>query len=126
MEKRLNIDEAAAARAGADYGRLMLDPLQRTIVEDIAGVVARHTTLEEIPTRGFFWQAIKRWQKANRKPIREMRTMPPEEKGPAAREIVRHFEDIVAPLLASDDEREALAAGLQRAFVHYMENYGQN
>lgn len=121
---KLRVDDATAIEASDEYNSLSLDPLQRQIIDELARVVAEHTGLDQMPARGFFWRALKIWQTNNRRPIRSMRKMTPEERRPAAREIAKIFVEIVSPFQPTDEERAHVSEALDLAFRYYWENYG--
>ncbi|AKF05415.1 hypothetical protein [Sandaracinus amylolyticus] len=118
-------DSGAVRDAAKAYESIQLQPAQEALVKDLGNLVGPKIGLDPFPCRGFWLMAVRAWQVEHATTADSIGAMPPEKRAAAAREIAKHFRDIVGKQLRDPREQSRLDRVLDDAFAHYLARYNK-
>jgi hypothetical protein len=110
-------------RAQKLYESATLDEAQRRMVADLASTVAPLLGMAEVACRGFWLQAILKWQRDHETTVDTVSALPPVERLGPAEEIRENFRAAIAEILDDPRDRGRVDEAIDAAFRVYLERW---
>jgi hypothetical protein len=106
--------------------RIELDKIQSKIIDEFADIVSQEIDLSKTIIKGFYWKAIREWQKIHKKTLSETEQGQGssfEERKLQANQISDIFRKKV--LESTRTDHKSLEVGIKKALNNYMINYAK-
>ena len=104
--------------------KIDVDKVQRQIIGDFAGIIAKETNTSEMVIKGFLWKALRSWQKKHgmtHSDTEKESSISPTERIQQTIQIFEIFKPKIFESMEIDDK--ALKSGIKKSLNHYEQQY---
>ena len=114
MSNTLKFKEEAIQKAKDEYKQIKLEPLQKELIQQTAGLLKQYVPIPLMAVKGSMWHTIRRYQTENKMTLAELAELPPREKFSEYMKLIDIGKEQIQKMLINSDEQTKL---LDEAFV---------